>query len=53
MFQHTLTRLLSGEFICAVRYPDARRFLEDEAQRREAKALLARLGRRQALTTRD
>jgi hypothetical protein len=53
MFQHTLTLLLSGEFIRAVRYPDAWRFLADEAQRREAETLLARLGRRQAPTTRD
>jgi hypothetical protein len=50
MFEHTLTLLLSGEFVCAVRYPDAWRFLEDEAQRREAEAYLQRLGRRLART---
>lgn len=46
MFETTLTLLLSGEFICSIRYPDAWRFLEDEAQRRDAEQFLARLGRR-------
>lgn len=50
MFERTLTLLLSGEFVCAFRYPEAWRFLEDEAQRREAEALLVRLGRRLAQT---
>lgn len=50
MFEQTLTLLLAGEFICAIRYPDAWRFLEDEAQRAEADAFLARLGRRLART---
>ena len=50
MFEQTLTLLLAGEFVCAVRYPDACRFLEDEAQRRDAEAFLARLGRRLACT---
>lgn len=50
MFEQTLTLLLAGEFVCAVRYPDACRFLEDEAQRRDAEAFLARLGRRLAST---
>lgn len=44
-FEQTLTRLLAGEFICAVRYPDAFRFLEDDTQRQEIEALLVRLGR--------
>ena len=46
MFEQTLTLLLAGEFICAVRYPDAWRFLEDAGQRQEAEDFLARLGRR-------
>ncbi|WP_295452623.1 hypothetical protein [uncultured Thiodictyon sp.] len=50
MFEQTLTLLLAGEFICAVRYPDAWRFLEDEGQRRDAEAFLNRLGRRLART---
>ena len=33
MFEQTLTLLLAGELVCAVRYPDAWRFLEDEASR--------------------
>jgi hypothetical protein len=50
MFEQTLTLLLSGEFICGVRYPDAWRFLEDEGQRREVDAFLGKLGRRLACT---
>jgi DNA-binding transcriptional ArsR family regulator len=50
MFEQTLTLLLAGEFICAVRYPDAWRFLEDEGQRRDAESFLGRLGRRLART---
>ncbi|WP_295433251.1 hypothetical protein [uncultured Thiodictyon sp.] len=50
MFEQTLTLLLGGEFICAIRYPDAWRFLEDESQRQDAAAFLARLGRRLART---
>lgn len=50
MFEQTLTLLLSGEFICGVRYPDAWRFLEDEGRRREVDAFLGRLGRRLACT---
>jgi hypothetical protein len=50
MFEQTLTLLLAGEFICAIRYPDAWRFLDDEEQRAEAEAFLARLGRRLART---
>jgi len=38
MFEQTVTLLLSGEFICNVRYPDAWRFLEDEAQRKHVDA---------------
>ena len=50
MFERTLTLLLSGEFVCAVRYPDAWCFLEDEAQRREAEQFLGKLGRGLART---
>jgi hypothetical protein len=50
MFEQTLTLLLAGEFVCAVRYPDAWRFLEDDAQRQDAETFLARLGRRLART---
>jgi hypothetical protein len=50
MFEQTATLLLSGEFICNVRYPDAWRFLEDESQRKDVDAFLARLGRRLAST---
>lgn len=46
MFEVALTLLLSGEFICQVRYPEAFRFLEEAENREEAKAFLARLGRR-------
>lgn len=50
MFEQTLTLLLAGEFICEVRYPEAWRFLRDEAHRADAEAFLARLGRRLART---
>lgn len=50
MFEQTVTRLLSGEFICDVRYPDAWRFLEDEGRRHEVAVFLGRLGRRLART---
>jgi hypothetical protein len=50
MFEITVTLLLSCEFICNIRYPDAWRFLEDEAQRRDAEQFLERLGRRLTCT---
>ena len=50
MFEQTVTLLLSGEFICNVRYPDAWRFLADEAQRKDVDAFLGRLDRRLAST---
>ncbi|MBK1620974.1 hypothetical protein CKO42_21625 [Lamprobacter modestohalophilus] len=50
MFEQTVTLLLSGEFICDVRYPEAWRFLEDEAQRQDVEAFVGRLGRRLART---
>lgn len=50
MFETTVTLLLSGEFICGIRYPEAWRFLADEAQRCDVEQFLARLGRRLAST---
>lgn len=50
MFEQTMTLLLSGQFICAVSQPDAYRFLQDEANRKEVEAFLARLGRRLVAT---
>jgi len=50
MFKETLTLVLAGEFICAVRYPEAWRFLEDESSRQEVQGYLERLGRRLAQT---
>lgn len=50
MFERTLTLLLSGEFICGVRYPDAWRFLEDQGKRHEVDTFLGKLGRRLART---
>jgi hypothetical protein len=50
MFEQTLTLLLAGEFICAVRYPDAWRFLDNEGQRHEVDAFLGKLSRRLART---
>ncbi|HRH79598.1 MAG TPA: hypothetical protein PLW81_00965 [Thiobacillaceae bacterium] len=46
MFEQAMTLLLSGQFICAVSQPDAYRFLQDEANRKEVEAFLNRLGRR-------
>ena len=50
MFEQTLSLLLAGEFVCAVRYPEQWRLLQDEGQRREAERLLEKLGRRLART---
>lgn len=50
MLEQTLTLLLSGEFICGIRYPDAWRFLEDESKRKEVDTFLGKLGRRLACT---
>lgn len=46
MFEQAMTLLLSGQFICAVSQPDAYRFLQEEANRKEVEAFLNRLGRR-------
>ena len=50
MFEQAMTLLLSGQFICAVSQPDAYRFLQVEANRKEVEAFLARLGRRLVAT---
>ena len=46
MFEQAMTLLLSGQFVCAISQPDAYRFLQEEANRKEVEAFLARLGRR-------
>ncbi|HUV71168.1 MAG TPA: hypothetical protein VMW15_16030 [Terracidiphilus sp.] len=50
MFEQTVTLLLSGQFVCAVSYPDAFRFLNAEENRKEVEAFLGRLGRSLACT---
>jgi hypothetical protein len=50
MFEQAVTLLLSGEFVCAVSYPDAYRFLQTEEHRKEVEAFLVRMGRRLART---
>jgi hypothetical protein len=50
MFDQTMTLLLSGEFICEVRHPDAYRFLAGDANQKDANAYLARIGRTLAST---
>lgn len=46
MLETTLTRLLSGEFICEIRYPDEWKTLGDDSARKEAVHVLNRLGLR-------
>jgi hypothetical protein len=50
MFDVTMSLLLSGEFLCEVRYPDAFRFLAVDAHQKDANAYLARIGRTLATT---
>jgi hypothetical protein len=45
MFEEAMPLLLSGHFICEVRYPDAYRFLATEANQKDVNAYLARIGR--------
>ncbi|AUT64867.1 hypothetical protein C2L65_35175 [Paraburkholderia terrae] len=45
-----MSLLLSGEFVCEVRYPDAFRFLAADAHQKDANAYLARIGRTLAMT---
>lgn len=50
MFEQTMTLLLSGEFICPIRYHDAYRYLAEEAHQRDVTAYLARIGRKLSCT---
>ncbi|WP_156132329.1 hypothetical protein [Paraburkholderia terrae] len=50
MFDVAMSLLLSGEFVCEVRYPDAFRFLAADAHQKDANAYLARIGRTLAMT---
>lgn len=50
MFEQTMSLLLSGEFICPIRYPDAYRYLSEEAHQKDVTAYLARIGRRLSVT---
>ncbi|MDB5800585.1 MAG: hypothetical protein JWL63_1524 [Rhodocyclales bacterium] len=50
MFENAMSLLLSGEFVCEVRYPEAFRFFADEANQKDANAYLARIGRKLAVT---
>ena len=50
MFEQTMSLLLSGEFICPIRYPDAYRYLSDKAHQKDVTAYLARIGRKLSVT---
>ncbi|XZG69061.1 hypothetical protein ACTSKR_10395 [Chitinibacteraceae bacterium HSL-7] len=50
MFDQTMTLLLSGEFICEIRYPEPFRYLADDASQKDCNAYLARIGRTLACT---
>ena len=50
MFDQAMPLLLSGEFICDVRYPDAYRFLTIESNQKDINAYLARIGRTLVIT---
>ncbi|MFL9908940.1 condensin complex protein MksE [Paraburkholderia sp. RL17-337-BIB-A] len=50
MFDVAMSLLLSGEFVCEVRYPDAYRFLAVDAHQKDANAYLARINRTLATT---
>lgn len=50
MFDKAMSLLLSGEFVCEVRYPDAYRFLSLENNQKDVNAYLARIGRTLAAT---
>ncbi|TJZ74223.1 hypothetical protein [Chitiniphilus eburneus] len=45
MFDQAMTLLLSGEFICEVRYPEAFRYLAGDANQKDCIAYLTRIGR--------
>lgn len=50
MFEQAMSLLLSGEFICPIRYPDAYRYLSEEAHQKDVTAYLARIGRKLSVT---
>jgi hypothetical protein len=50
MFEQAMSLLLSGAFICEVRYPDAYRFLAIESNQKDANAYLTRIGRTLVMT---
>lgn len=50
MFEQAMPLLLSGQFICEVRYPDAYRFLAIESNQKDVNAYLARIGRSLVMT---
>lgn len=50
MFDQTMSLLLSGEFICQTRFPEAYRYLSDEGHFKDAHAYLARIGRTLVMT---
>ncbi|MHA6847217.1 condensin complex protein MksE [Ralstonia syzygii] len=50
MFEQAMSLLLSGEFVCEVRYPDAYRFLAVESNQKDVNAYLTRIGRTLAAT---
>jgi|SRR5471032_1190926 len=50
MFEQTMSLLLSGEFVCEVRYPDDYRFLAVEPNQKDVNAYLTRIGRTLAAT---
>ncbi len=50
MFEQTMSLLLSGEFICPIRYPDAYRYLSEDAHQKDVAAYLARIGRKLSVT---
>ncbi|MGO4414402.1 hypothetical protein AB4Z27_15715 [Cupriavidus sp. KB_39] len=50
MFEQAMSLLLSGEFVCEVRYPEAYRFLAVESNQKDANSYLIRIGRTLAAT---
>lgn len=50
MFDEAMNLLLAGEFVCAIRYPQAFSFLSQEAHQKDANAYLARIGRTLGVT---
>lgn len=50
MFEKAMSLLLSGEFVCEVRYSEAYRYLTVESNQKDANAYLTRIGRTLAVT---